>query len=173
MLWWPIGIPRGEPAPLDQGDGGRSPHPARSGAWLITRWDYLTDDRRGAQVIFTFNSHARRQLREKVPSWDLVVTGVAISGDSQLMEDGLQLTECEPAVPIATRGNILEHFESEIPVPPQPTAMAAKRCRRAGQNRHYEHAGLAKRRSAQARQQLLAPSMSAPNRRSAWCYRLT
>jgi hypothetical protein len=77
-----------------------------------------TDDRRGAQVIFTFNSHARRQLREKVSSWDLVVTGVAISGDSQLMEDGLQLTECEPAVPIATRGNILEHFESEIPVPP-------------------------------------------------------
>jgi hypothetical protein len=42
----------------------------------------LTDDRRGAQVIFTFNSHARRQLREKVSSWDLVVTGVAISGDS-------------------------------------------------------------------------------------------
>jgi hypothetical protein len=77
-----------------------------------------TDDRRGAQVVFTFNSHARRQLREKVSSWDLVVTGVPISGDSQLMEDGLQLTECEPAVPIATRSNILEHLEGEIPVPP-------------------------------------------------------
>jgi hypothetical protein len=34
------------------------------------------------------------------------------------MEDGLQLTECEPAVPIATRSNILEHLEGEIPIPP-------------------------------------------------------
>jgi hypothetical protein len=79
----------------------------------------LTDDRRGAQVIFTFNRHARRQLREKVSSWDLVVTSVAISGDSKHMEDGVQLIERVPATAIAASRYVDEHLHREIPVPAQ------------------------------------------------------
>ena len=75
---------------------------------------YSVGDRRSAQVIFTLNSYARRELLEKVPSWDPVVTGVATPGDSKHMEDGLQLIEGIPATAIAACCDVDEHLECQI-----------------------------------------------------------
>ena len=46
----------------------------------------------------------------------LILAGIAVGGHSQLVEGGPQLARREPAVTIATQGDVFEHFQGEAPV---------------------------------------------------------
>jgi len=48
---------------------------------------------------------------------DLALTGIAVDVHGQLVEDGLQFIAGEPAVAVGTQSHVLQHFQSEAPVP--------------------------------------------------------
>jgi hypothetical protein len=89
------------------GSVGRRARPVGRGAQHDQHRDSQGCGERPAQKLPVTRRSAR----------DLVLAGVAVGGRSQLAEGGLQLPHREPAVAIATQGDVLEHRQGEAPVP--------------------------------------------------------